>query len=604
MSSDNRDGSPLGYDPMDVSLGTQYEQPQTPLDPDGIEMEMGDMLLPASPVHQDVQDLVDLVQISHPSPPNLELGLDAAQPNTDIFSGPPAPVVDGEKCTEEDHVSIKEEETSEFVWENRSNETINISDDEAEPPRGMPSASQKLVVSVSAIEKTPPLDEQNPRTPMTSEQRAQFLEIQKILAARSTGRPVAVGAGGIFDSVHAVTKTNEHGWMEHQLSDSDEDRAEAFRKLNKAYRLKTKKGTNNIRDDIAFMRAKKAESMRRKKAQKEEVLEKAQEQQEITAFFGDEEGMFVSQIEPQNASSKRPHEDSEEEDLNVSDPEEADFLRQQQFNAKLDPNKRRHHGTSKPTGRDPVTAKDTAASMREGIAIALEKDKKKVARKARARNSKPTDPNKPRKVRKSKNSKSKDGENAEPIAKGKKKRYMGPSMTNMASLVGRNVIADAQANAGKGVQPTFTSHRKDKALKELIASIPEGNQTIQQTDKNALLKATKRFTGAGAMKADGEGGWKLKGMKTSLYHYQLLGAAFMRDRENGQDKPLGGILADDMGFGVCLTLAALLYILTSASENSHDDCLYGRWAAITRRQSQNHTNSRHLGARYPVDERD
>lgn len=68
------------------------------------------------------------------------------------------------------------------------------------------------------------------------------------------------------------------------------------------------------------------------------------------------------------------------------------------------------------------------------------------------------------------------------------------------------------------------------------------------------------------MKADGKGGWKLKGMVSSLFHYQvgkplhqinpvnlitikLLGAAFMRDRENGKERPYGGFQADEMGFG-------------------------------------------------------
>jgi SNF2 family DNA or RNA helicase len=39
------------------------------------------------------------------------------------------------------------------------------------------------------------------------------------------------------------------------------------------------------------------------------------------------------------------------------------------------------------------------------------------------------------------------------------------------------------------------------------------------------------------------------GMKTSLENYQLLGAAFLRGRENASKKPRGGILSDEMGLG-------------------------------------------------------
>ena len=38
-------------------------------------------------------------------------------------------------------------------------------------------------------------------------------------------------------------------------------------------------------------------------------------------------------------------------------------------------------------------------------------------------------------------------------------------------------------------------------------------------------------------------------MKTHLKHYQVLGIAFMRQRENDTHEPKGGILADEMGLG-------------------------------------------------------
>ncbi|EZF28143.1 hypothetical protein H101_08176 [Trichophyton interdigitale H6] len=38
-------------------------------------------------------------------------------------------------------------------------------------------------------------------------------------------------------------------------------------------------------------------------------------------------------------------------------------------------------------------------------------------------------------------------------------------------------------------------------------------------------------------------------MTTNLFHYQLLGVGFMRDRENSPAAPRGGFLCDEMGFG-------------------------------------------------------
>jgi SNF2 family DNA or RNA helicase len=53
------------------------------------------------------------------------------------------------------------------------------------------------------------------------------------------------------------------------------------------------------------------------------------------------------------------------------------------------------------------------------------------------------------------------------------------------------------------------------------------------------------------VKASG-GNWLVKGMKTSLKGYQVLGSAFMRRRENAAEEPLGGLMADQMGLGKTL----------------------------------------------------
>lgn len=128
-------------------------------------------------------------------------------------------------------------------------------------------------------------------------------------------------------------------------------------------------------------------------------------------------------------------------------------------------------------------------------------------------------------------------------------RRRRPALNNLQSLGSTNIIGPAQANAERPDMPTFTSKDKSKALQELIASIPNSEQRLHSSEKNAILEASKKFDGRGAIRSDGQGGWKLRGMESSLYHHQLLGAAFLRDREHSDTRPFGGLVCDEMGFG-------------------------------------------------------
>ena len=122
-------------------------------------------------------------------------------------------------------------------------------------------------------------------------------------------------------------------------------------------------------------------------------------------------------------------------------------------------------------------------------------------------------------------------------------------LTNLGSLGRSNVVQDAQANADRPEIPTFSSKNKQKALQQLIASIPSTESGSYGSDSTMVIEATKKFRGHGVVRSDGQGGWKLKGMRSSLYHHQLVGAGFLRDRENGSQRPFGGLVCDEMGFG-------------------------------------------------------
>jgi hypothetical protein len=116
-----------------------------------------------------------------------------------------------------------------------------------------------------------------------------------------------------------------------------------------------------------------------------------------------------------------------------------------------------------------------------------------------------------------------------------------------------------QASEDAPEQPTFTSRNKQDALKELIASVPTEHQKSVKDDTAALLRATKDFDGHGSCKADGNGMWKVRGMATSLKHYQVMGTAFMRRRENDLHEPRGGLMADQMGLGKTLMSKSWLH---------------------------------------------
>lgn len=136
----------------------------------------------------------------------------------------------------------------------------------------------------------------------------------------------------------------------------------------------------------------------------------------------------------------------------------------------------------------------------------------------------------------------------------KAKRETANALKQASSLFGANVF-DQQAGADAREQPTFRSRNKQDALKELIASCPIEDKKQARSDMAVVLAATKDFDGRGSVKAV-DGNWLVKGMKTSLKGYQILGSAFMRRRENAAEEPRGGLMADQMGLGKTLMMLA------------------------------------------------
>jgi SNF2 family DNA or RNA helicase len=120
-----------------------------------------------------------------------------------------------------------------------------------------------------------------------------------------------------------------------------------------------------------------------------------------------------------------------------------------------------------------------------------------------------------------------------------------------------SVFRDAAAVSGLASQPNFSNRtRRPDALKDLLASVPEESAGVARSDKAYLDKAIKHFSGHNSIGPAPDGNWQLKGLKSTLKHYQTMGVAFMREREQGTHEPKGGLLADEMGLGKTVMMLA------------------------------------------------
>ena len=109
-----------------------------------------------------------------------------------------------------------------------------------------------------------------------------------------------------------------------------------------------------------------------------------------------------------------------------------------------------------------------------------------------------------------------------------------------------------------GPEPEMHGGNVSTQLQRLLANIPDGSNAKDAKDDKAKLKQASCFFGAAKVKAK-DGKWLIKGMKSTLYHHQLLGAQWMIQRELSDEVPYGGLLADSMGLGKTVqTLACMV----------------------------------------------
>ena len=306
-----------------------------------------------------------------------------------------------------------------------------------------------------------------------------------------------------------------------------------FGKLKSIYDRKKRAGTASIHDDIEFMKIESEEAARLRKLQADEDFDRTPSPEPE-----DDEGVFVSQDEAEIPSYRDQVSDDDDE---------------------VDEGPKRSRKRKNAADSDDETLKQNKARKGAGRPKASGNSQKKP-KKVPGTNYAEGDPDDVlfKAKRAAAGHKLKKAA-AAPTSKTKatSKKKTGPTMTNITSIVSTDVFADTAKVAGLANQPMFDkAGRRPDALKQLIASVPTESKKIAQVDKRYLDEAIKAFTGHGTVRASTDGNWTVKGMISSLKHYQILGVAFMRKRENDSNEPRGGILADQMGLGKTVMMLA------------------------------------------------
>ena len=102
---------------------------------------------------------------------------------------------------------------------------------------------------------------------------------------------------------------------------------------------------------------------------------------------------------------------------------------------------------------------------------------------------------------------------------GKIARRLAKQPFDFDDLMSGDVVASAHASAMEPEGPRMTGKNKQKALAQLVASLPASDQAAAKSDRKLIEDASRQFTSSA--KSDDLGGWKIKGLKTSLLHYQV-----------------------------------------------------------------------------------
>jgi len=385
-----------------------------------------------------------------------------------------------------DDVPIKTEaEEVEFLWQNTDKRVVDILDSDEERI-----LSKKPKLGQSLLDK-PGAKRQRPKIDIAEIKRRQQMYAEK---ARSQHGRVPKGQDSSTDS-----------------TDESDDSGQDFEELKRAYKAKKKTHTNELEDDILFKKAQKKENERIRKRKQEMVYgDGSSEAQESDG------GLFIRPGHSTNSSSAKhsflPADDDEENGLSQAS--------QGKPAPKKGKAKKMRNEADAPTKQS--RAKDKKAELcsnyMAGIEAILLRDQLKQYETEEAQIG------------------SRD-------SKRKRSSTKFGQLSNVGSLMTSNVYADSNANLDESLLPVMAEKNKREFLASLIAGIHHVNDKQAKSDTKALDKAGATLW-PHMVRPDGNGGWSVPHMKSTLYHYQVQGAAHMKKRETGDEAPYGGILAE------------------------------------------------------------
>lgn len=418
----------------------------------------------------------------------------------------------------------KEDDEVEFVWEKMDDHVIDLDTDDEPTIITVPDLGKSILKGLDPKRMRPHMDR-------SAILKAQEFYLRDIRSKR--GIPEPSGPRRTLNGLGLqppkrpelpVEEEDESAWMKAQYT-PDEDNGQSFRALKKAYNSKVRTDSNTMTDDIEFTKAEKGEKLRKARLQAE---------YETARGYSDDDdsdgGLFMSPTSPTPAKSSRSKPST------IDDPD---------VEANPDP---RGVKQRKPNGNSLLSQSAPDQELEMNMMVGIEA-LKKLSHKGE---------------KSGKKGKGKRVSNQGGQKKTKRRRNKVGSLVDANSLLTSNVYEDADENLGREALLASSHSNKDKALAALVASVPLGTtQKDATSEKNRILKATQtlgRYI-KGHCKADvtdDQNTWKLPGLKSSLRHHQVLGAAFCVERETGGEEPLGGMLADAMGLGKTVMMLALM----------------------------------------------
>lgn len=355
------------------------------------------------------------------------------------------------------------------------------------------------------------------------------------------------GASTMFDqgnkdkvpSHESTLDRDEVEWMDCVDLEDDANTNKDFEELQAIYKAKKRHRKNTAKDDIIFERARSSNTKYNARIAYENLDDESEAEES-------DDNLFVQQDYDNDVTRKRPYCDREA-DFEGQDASDQDLF--EAFARQLNRSNRqtKSQKPSNPT-RSRIEIKQYKAEIEKeefynvlaGIEHLLHVSRDKLEEEG---------------VRLF----AEEQQHLAAEQKGKGRRKKRARVSNVQSLFSSDLYNDTNANLDKEALPEVSETKKKEFLTRLVAKVPVEDKAQALADREAIRKATM-ILHKNQVRPDSYGKWKVPGMQTSLYHYQVQGAAFMKERELGENWIKGGLLCDEMGLGKTIEVITTMLV--------------------------------------------